>query len=70
MKPLRRKLSLRAETIRQLGQHDLRHVAGGQGTVMHECSTMEDTNCCHTGTDCDSGLCPSARCLTASLCNG
>jgi hypothetical protein len=69
MKPIRRKLSLHAETLRQLGRNDLSHVAGGIGTVMRACSTMEDSNCCHTGADCDTSACPSANCLTASFCN-
>lgn len=61
MKPIKRKLSLQAQTLRHLTTDQLRQIAGGvssaRGTM---CSTIEDTGCLPSGND----YCASTACNT------
>ena len=68
MKPTKRKLSLRAQTLRNLSPGELGRVGGGYSSAAATmCSTQKDTNCIPTfNFYCDSQSCDP---YTAGMCS-
>ena len=64
MKPMKRKLSLNPQTLRNLTPAQLGQVGGAYSSAMDtKCSTVDDTNCLETG-QCETlgGSCNTACC--------
>jgi len=75
MKPTKRKLSLNAQTLRNLTPGQLGRVGGGISSAMEtKCSTVEDTNCVETGTcptingSCNTGCCNPHTAPCSNFC--
>jgi hypothetical protein len=63
MKSIKRKLSLRSQTLRHLTRDELGGIYGGISSDMaNMCSTVEDTGCLPSGND----YCASDRCPTVA----
>jgi hypothetical protein len=70
MKPTKRKLILRAQTLRNLSVDQLGRVFGGVSSARSRmCSTFEDTGCLPSGNDtCQTTNCSDNTCTYGTPC--